>query len=206
VPGAGSLAGRYDVLVAQAVKQSELDAARRRAAADRMRGLFADVAPRRSLVDELIAERRADSVEAESAGGESLQAPASVLDASALLALVHDEQGAVPVADAIAAGAAVSVVNVAEVLSKLAEAGKDPELARSELRAAAGEEGALVIEALSEADCVEVARLRITTRELGLSLADRACLALAKRLAVPVLTADRTWAEADIGLEVRLIR
>jgi PIN domain nuclease of toxin-antitoxin system len=145
-------------------------------------------------------------VEAESAGGERSLAPASVVDASALLALVHDEPGAAPVADAIAAGTAISIVNLAEALSKLAEAGKDPDRARSELRAAAGEEGALVIEPLTETDCVEVARLRPRTRELGLSLADRACIALAKRLAVPVVTADRTWAEADLGIEVRLIR
>lgn len=59
-----------------------------------------------------------------------------------------------------------------------------------------------MVEPLTEADCVEVARLRPMT----LSLADRACLALAKRLAVPVLTADRTWTQADLEVAVRLIR
>jgi len=63
-------------------------------------------------------------VAAEHAGVQ--QAPRSVLDASALLALLHDERGADTVADAIATGAAISVVNLAEVLTKLAEAGKDP--------------------------------------------------------------------------------
>ena len=109
-------------------------------------------------------------------------------------------------ADAIAAGAAISVVNLAEVLSKLAEAGKEPERARAELREAEGGSGALVVEALTEDDCVEVARLRPRTRELGLSLADRACLASAKRLELPVVTADRGWTEAKIDVEVWLIR
>ena len=122
------------------------------------------------------------------------------------MALLHREEGADGVVEAIAEGAAISVVNLAEVLSKLADAGKDPEQARSDLRAAQGDTGALAVEHLSEDDCVELARLRPRTRELGLSLADRACLALATRLGVPVLTADRTWAEADVDVEVALIR
>jgi ribonuclease VapC len=133
-------------------------------------------------------------------------APTSLLDASALLALLHDERGAEVAAHAITAGAAISVVNLAEVLSKLAETGKDPEDALRQLRDAEAGTGALVIEPLAEADCVEIARLREKTRELGLSLADRACLALAKRLTLPVLTADRTWTEAGLEVEVRLIR
>lgn len=52
-------------------------------------------------------------------------------------------------------------------------------------------------------DC---AGLRPVTKHLGLSLGDRACLALAKREVLPVLTADRVWSELDIGVEVRLIR
>ncbi|MDQ2758870.1 MAG: type II toxin-antitoxin system VapC family toxin [Actinomycetota bacterium] len=129
-----------------------------------------------------------------------------MLDASALLALVHDEPGAEPVVEAIAIRAAIGIVNLAEVLSKLADAGKDPGEARRELLDAADAQQALVVEPLTEADCVEVARLRSMTRALGLSLADRACLALAKRLAVPVLTADRTWTQADLEVAVRLIR
>lgn len=129
-----------------------------------------------------------------------------MLDASALLALVHDEPGAEPVAEAIAARAAIGIVNLAEVLSKLADAGKEPDKARCELLDAADDQQALVVEPLTEADCVEVARLRPMTRALGLSLADRACLALAKRLAVPVLTADHTWTQANLEVAVRLIR
>jgi PIN domain nuclease of toxin-antitoxin system len=58
--------------------------------------------------------------------------PAAVLDASALMAVLHAEDGASVVVGAIGEGAAVSVVNWAEVLSKLAEAGKDPALAAAD--------------------------------------------------------------------------
>lgn len=132
--------------------------------------------------------------------------PASVLDASALMAVLHAEDGASVVIEAIGRGAAVSVVNWAEVLSKFAEAGKDPEAAAAELRRAEGSRRALSIEPLTAADCVAVARLRPITRRQGLSLADRACLALAERLDVPALTADRKWLEADVAADVQLIR
>ena len=132
--------------------------------------------------------------------------PASVLDASALMAVLHAEKGASIVIEAIGEGAAVSVVNWAEVLSKLAEAGKDPEVAAAELRRAEGSRRALSIEPLTAADCVAVARLRPVTRRQGLSLADRACLALAERLDVPAVTADRKWLEADVAAEIQLIR
>lgn len=122
------------------------------------------------------------------------------------MAVLHAEDGASVVIEAIGRGAAVSVVNWAEVLSKLAEAGKDPEAAAAELRRAEGSRRALSIEPLTAADCVAVARLRPITRRQGLSLADRACLALAERLGAPALTADRKWREADVVAEVQLIR
>ena len=122
------------------------------------------------------------------------------------MAVLHAEDGASVVIEAIGDGAAVSVVNWAEVLSKLAEAGKDPEAAAAALRRAEGPRRVLTIEPLTAADCVAVARLRPITRAQGLSLADRACIALAERLGVPALTADRKWQEADIAAEVQLIR
>lgn len=122
------------------------------------------------------------------------------------MAVLHAEDGASVVIEAIGEGAAMSVVNWAEVLSKLAEAGKDPEVAAAELRRAEGSRRALSIEPLTAADCVAVARLRPVTKRQGLSLADRACLALAERLGVPALTADRKWLEADVVAEVQLIR
>lgn len=133
-------------------------------------------------------------------------APASVLDASALMAHLNDETGAEVVRQALDERAAISAVNWAEVLSKTAERGGDPELLSVELTAAGLVGDALVIETVTEADCVEIARLRPLTKGQGLSLADRACLALATRLRVPALTADGIWADADVEADVQVIR
>ena len=55
-------------------------------------------------------------------------------------------------------------------------------------------------------DALEVARLRGLTRAHGLSFGDRACLALARRLGLPALTAERAWAELDLGIPVEVLR
>ena len=64
----------------------------------------------------------------------------------------------------------------------------------------------MVLLDLTEADCLEIARLRPLTRHLGLGLGDRACLALGLRRGLPVLTAERQWAGLDLGVAVNLIR
>lgn len=138
---------------------------------------------------------------------ESAPSPTSVLDASALLAVLYAEAGRPVVVKAIANGAAVSVFNWAEVLSKVAADGDDPKLVVERLGADAKAAGAAIHLDAPEADeCIAIARLRPATKPQGLSLADRACLALASRLGVPALTADRTWANANTGVEVQLIR
>jgi ribonuclease VapC len=136
---------------------------------------------------------------------EASRAPTSVLDASAVMALLHDEEGSLAVVEAIAAGTTICVVNWAEVLSKVAGEGDDPEQVASRL-SVTGEEVVVWIEALTAADCMEVGRMRPVTKAQGLSLADRACLALAERLGVPALTTDREWAKVDVAAEVQLIR
>lgn len=134
------------------------------------------------------------------------QAPTAVLDASALMALLKGEHGASTVASAIERRAAIGVANWAEVLSKAAEAGTNPQALATGLREHALIGNLLSIEPITEADCVVIANLRPATKTLGLSLADRACLALADRLGVPALTADGAFARADIGVAVKLIR
>jgi PIN domain nuclease of toxin-antitoxin system len=67
-------------------------------------------------------------------------------------------------------------------------------------------DGAITVEAFTTADAIEVGRLRPPTREAGLSLGDRACLALARRLGVPAYTADATWASVTLDVDVHQIR
>jgi ribonuclease VapC len=130
----------------------------------------------------------------------------SVLDASALLAYLRDEPGAKLVADAIAAGATISTVNLAEVLSRVAARGGDPALLLREATERGLLDGAISVEPFTADDALEVARLRPSTSERGLSLGDRACVALAGRLDLPALTADSAWSSIDLPIEVQQIR
>jgi ribonuclease VapC len=130
-----------------------------------------------------------------------------VLDASALLAHLLAEPGGNVVRDALVEQTAVmSAVNWAEVLSRLTSAGADPDEVVQRLASEAVLGDALTVVALTAQDGPAIARLRPTTRDLGLSLADRACLALAQRLGLTILTADRAWAQLEIGVEIRLAR
>jgi ribonuclease VapC len=123
-----------------------------------------------------------------------------VLDSSAILARFAGEAGAETV-EAGAAAAVVSAVNYAEVVGKLVDRGLPAEAAMT----AAGELR-LVVVPFDEAAALRAGALRAETRGLGLSLGDRACLTLAEALGLPVLTADRAWAELDLDVEVVLIR
>ncbi|MBI3682926.1 MAG: PIN domain-containing protein [Acidobacteria bacterium] len=131
---------------------------------------------------------------------------ALVLDASALIAYLARETGFEVVEDAFRQPTAISSVNLAEVLGKLAEFGREPGATLGEWKAAGFIGEIIQVHLFSEAMALETARLRSATRNLGLSLGDRACLALAAWLAVPVLTTDKRWTQLDLGVEIRLIR
>ncbi len=123
-----------------------------------------------------------------------------VLDASAVLAVLNGEPGADSVRPHLP-GAHISAVNAAEVAAKLVDGGADAIAAGRTLDRL----GARVV-AFDRDDVVPAARLRAKSRAAGLSLGDRACLALAQRLGAPALTADRAWRGLDTDVEVRLIR
>lgn len=124
----------------------------------------------------------------------------AVLDASALLALLNGEPGAEKVAEALP-DALVSTVNYAEVVAKLVERGGAPEQIDAALRWVA------VMTVDFDIDLARRAgALRAATAKLGLSLGDRACLALAQREGAPAYTADRHWRGAVSGVDIRLIR
>jgi ribonuclease VapC len=131
---------------------------------------------------------------------------APVLDASALLAHLRDEPGADVVAEAIASGAVISTVNLAEVFSRVADRGDDPAKLAAELTQIGLLDGAITVEPFTAADAIDAGRLRPLTRDAGLSLGDRACLALARRLDAPALTADTDWQGVAHGVELRPIR
>ena len=125
-----------------------------------------------------------------------------VIDASAVLAALYGEPGSDRV-DGVLADALISAVNAAEVISKLTERGMAAELARNALV----QTGATIV-AFDLDQAAVVGALRPLTRTAGLSLGDRACLALAKRRGLPAMTADAAWvglAEA-VGVEVVMIR
>ena len=132
--------------------------------------------------------------------------PSAVLDASALLAWLHLEPGALAVRAALDNSVAMSVVNWAEVLTKLADLGQDPVEVRSRMFKAGIFEKDLLLWPLDEAMAVAVASLRSKTRSAGLSLGDRACIALGKHLRLPILTSDRAWKAVQLGVPIQLIR
>lgn len=123
-----------------------------------------------------------------------------VLDASALLALLNREPGAEEVEKTIP-GAAIGAVNLSEVVAKLAERGMPEEAIRLAL---SGIE--LDVTPFDGPLAYRAGLFRVSTRSLGLSFGDRACLALGRQLEVPVMTTDRRWKELSVGVEVRVIR
>jgi ribonuclease VapC len=125
---------------------------------------------------------------------------AAVLDASALIALIKDEPGAGLVHE-LSPRATISAVNWIEVIEVIAGLG----VSTAQRRAQVGRLG-ISFAPFSVGQAESAAAMRPSTRDAGLSLADRACLALALELGVPAMTADRAWADLDVGVEIKLIR
>lgn len=124
----------------------------------------------------------------------------AVLDTSVVFAAINDEPGADVAAELIPT-ALFSTVNLGELVTKLADKGFD----RREI----GDMIATLeceIVPFDFAQALDTGLLRPPTREQGLSLGDRACLALALARGLPVYTAERSWPKAKLPLDVRLIR
>jgi len=123
-----------------------------------------------------------------------------VLDASALLAFLNDEPGGDVARDRIPV-AVISALNLTEVVGKLADAGMPEPVVRDAL-------SGLDLDVLpfDSDQAYSAGMLHPSTRGIGLSLGDRACLGLALKLDLPALTADRAWTDLRIGARVMLIR
>jgi PIN domain nuclease of toxin-antitoxin system len=123
-----------------------------------------------------------------------------LLDASTILAVILGETGmetAVPLLN----GASISTVNQSEVIRKLVDQGLTIADAKAEFN-----RFELACIDFDQAQSIEAARLRPLTRHIGMSFADRACLALAGINGWVVYTADRRWAEFKSNIDIRLIR
>ncbi len=123
-----------------------------------------------------------------------------VLDASAILAAVQDEQGGEYVKKHIDR-CVISSVNWSEVIQKLEYSGSDVDKITTFLKAL----GLRVVD-FTENDSQISASLWTSCKSLGLSLADRACLATGLRLKTKIITADRIWGKLEINSQIHLIR
>lgn len=123
-----------------------------------------------------------------------------VLDSSAVLAVLWAEPGAGKVLTRLES-ARISAVNAAEVVSRLVDRGASDAAAEAAIPD-------LMVEVVpfDAAQALAAGLLRRTTRAAGLSLGDRACLALARFDGLPAVTADRAWGDLDLGIAVEVIR
>ena len=125
-----------------------------------------------------------------------------VLDASAVLAYLQDESGCEKVDVVLSEGRAImSAVNYAEVVGKLFEAG----LPESSINVVMGNLE-LQVAALDDKQAWKTGALRLSTREFGLSLGDRACLALAHIKKFPIITADKQWDKLKTDIKIIQLR
>jgi PIN domain nuclease of toxin-antitoxin system len=123
-----------------------------------------------------------------------------VFDASAVLALLNQEQGSEAIT-ALIPDAVISAVNLSEVIAKLAEAGI-PEANIQQIL----DHLNLEVIPFNDQQALTAGLLRPSTKSVGLSLGDRACLALGTLLNLPVITSDRAWSNLQLNLDIRVIR
>ena len=117
----------------------------------------------------------------------------NVLDASAVLAVLNGEPGEKKVIPLLLESV-ISAINLSEVAAKLLEAGMD----EASAQIAVSVLGIGEVSDFTEDLAWEAARLRPLTKQNALSLGDRACLALAIKLNVPAVTADKEWSKLKL--------
>jgi len=125
----------------------------------------------------------------------------TVLDATAILAVINAEPGAEKLTPDLLAGAVGSAVNLAEVQTKLVSRGWTSDEAWEDATSPIRE-----VLPFDEEQARMAGDLVTQTRHLGLSLGDRACLALGIALKVPVYTAEKAWKKVKVGVRIHVIR
>jgi len=125
----------------------------------------------------------------------------SVLDASAILAVLQNEPGNEVLTDELLAESVASAVNLAEVQTSMVRRGVPEDEVWMKASVPVGQ----VID-FTEGQARVAGSLVAKTRGLGLSLGDCACLALALELKAPVYTADRSWKKLSLGVAIHVIR
>ncbi len=124
-----------------------------------------------------------------------------ILDSSALIALIKNETGA-DIVEKLLGGIVMSALNVSEAAGILVDLGMPEEECRSSI-----EPYIDVIVPIDTEQSFEMAFLKKYTKHKGLSIGDRACIALGIKMALPIYTADKIWAKLDIeGADIILIR
>ncbi len=126
-----------------------------------------------------------------------------VFDASAIIALLELEEGWT-IASENLNNAIVSTINLSEVMTVMNRKTNGQDVAGEAFKLLQNTFPHIVD--FNEEQAVIAASLDSVTKQYGLSLGDRACLALAKHKNLPVLTADKAWKQIESGVEVRLIR
>ncbi|HUL11885.1 MAG TPA: type II toxin-antitoxin system VapC family toxin [Methylococcaceae bacterium] len=124
----------------------------------------------------------------------------SVLDASALLAFLQDEPGS-EIVDAVLSSSRLSTVNWAEVVQKSVARGVDVRGMREDIEALG-----VAIEPFTVEQAEIASDLWKETKSFGLSLGDRACLALGLQTGATVLTTDTVWENLKLDLNIRILR
>lgn len=122
------------------------------------------------------------------------------MDSSAALAILLDEKGA-DTALGLLPEAQCSSVNAAEIIARLIDKGRSMEKAVVDFVSLG-----MPVVAFDEAMGISAGQLRVLTKHRGLSLGDRACLALAIHENAAAVTADRSWADLDLPCKIELIR
>ncbi|ESQ90075.1 hypothetical protein ABAC460_09920 [Asticcacaulis sp. AC460] len=124
----------------------------------------------------------------------------AVLDSSAVLALLWREKGC-DIVETYLRDAMISTINLAEVYTKCTERSVDPGVVASVLA-----KQSVTIVDFSAPQALLAGKLRQQTKALGLSLGDRACLAVAMMERATVVTADKPWANVGLNLKIVVIR